>query len=166
MSAATQNEFDRLRQDRDALRQRAQQAEEDNYALLRLVGKIREAAGDPTGKMMQPELIAHIREMREERDALQRLANCRAEQRDALAAHVVALSQHIENVNELSPVVWALRGASLIDDGPTTSLARQKLLWQVKAMEALACKCAGNREVHDRCMDEAKMLRRQAEEAD
>lgn len=65
MTAATMNELDRLRQDRDALRARAQEAEETNHLLLQLIAKIRAAAGDPTGKMMQPELIAHIQEMRD-----------------------------------------------------------------------------------------------------
>lgn len=37
---------------------------QDNKALLGLVLQIREAAGDPTGKLMQPELVAHICEMR------------------------------------------------------------------------------------------------------
>lgn len=65
MTAATMNELDRLRQDRDALRARAQQAEETNHLLLQLLAKIRAAAGDPEGKMMQLELIAHIQEMRD-----------------------------------------------------------------------------------------------------
>lgn len=42
-------------------------------ALLRLLGSIREAAGDPEGKLMQDELVDHIRAMREELERLSEL---------------------------------------------------------------------------------------------
>lgn len=45
---------------RDELASHVTNLQEDVNNLLRLVGKIRAAAGDPTGKLMQPELIDHI----------------------------------------------------------------------------------------------------------
>lgn len=45
--------------------QRARNAEEDVNDLLTLLYQVRAAAGDPHGKMSQPELVAHIQEMRE-----------------------------------------------------------------------------------------------------
>lgn len=45
---------------RDELASQVTSLQEDISSLLRLVGKIRAAAGDPNGKLMQPELIAHI----------------------------------------------------------------------------------------------------------
>jgi S-adenosylmethionine:diacylglycerol 3-amino-3-carboxypropyl transferase len=40
----------------------------ESTALLGLLADIRAAVGDPTGKLMQDELIAHCRTLREERD--------------------------------------------------------------------------------------------------
>lgn len=53
-----------IEEERDALARQVTSLQEDVSSLLRLVGKIRVAAGDPNGKLMQPELIAHIAEMR------------------------------------------------------------------------------------------------------
>lgn len=39
-------------------------------ALFGLLADIRDAVGDPEGKLMQSELVEHCREMREERDRL------------------------------------------------------------------------------------------------
>ncbi len=36
----------------------------DDLALLRFIADMRAAAGDPTGKLMQDELVAHIAELR------------------------------------------------------------------------------------------------------
>ncbi|MFS8175012.1 hypothetical protein [Vreelandella titanicae] len=44
--------------------------EQDAASLLRLVTKIRAAAGDPSGKLMQPELVAHIAALNDHRDAI------------------------------------------------------------------------------------------------
>jgi len=41
---------------------------ENNTALLHLLARIREAAGDSEGKLMQDELVEHIRKLREQRD--------------------------------------------------------------------------------------------------
>ncbi|MCE9664488.1 hypothetical protein LY622_13700 [Halomonas sp. M5N1S17] len=49
----------------DAAARYFEEANHDNTCLLGLTFDIRVAAGDPLGKMMQPELIAHVREMRE-----------------------------------------------------------------------------------------------------
>jgi hypothetical protein len=40
----------------------------ESTALLGLLADIRAAVGDPTGKLMQDELVAHCRTLREERD--------------------------------------------------------------------------------------------------
>lgn len=45
--------------------QRREEAESDRNAALMLVAKIREAVGDPKGKLMQDDLIAHCRELKE-----------------------------------------------------------------------------------------------------
>ena len=42
----------------------AQVAATENYGLLSLLFDIRKAAGDPTGKLMQGELVAHIAALR------------------------------------------------------------------------------------------------------
>ncbi|MEE3111285.1 MAG: hypothetical protein VX299_04760 [Pseudomonadota bacterium] len=47
-------------EERDALAARVNELEQDTALLLQLIAKIRAAAGDPNGKLMQPELIAHI----------------------------------------------------------------------------------------------------------
>lgn len=51
--------------DYEAETQRREEAESDRNAALMLVAKIREAVGDPKGKLMQDDLIAHCRELKE-----------------------------------------------------------------------------------------------------
>lgn len=53
-----------IEEERDELVSQVTGLREDVASLLRLVAKIRAAAGDPNGRLMQPELIAHIAEMR------------------------------------------------------------------------------------------------------
>lgn len=55
----------------------AQVAAAEFYGLLSLLADIRKAAGDPTGKLMQSELVEMIHKTREERDDLiSELAAC------------------------------------------------------------------------------------------
>lgn len=63
MSALIANEAERLRKERDDARQ-------DTASLLRLLANIRAAAGDPDGKLMQPELVAKIREQNQDVELL------------------------------------------------------------------------------------------------
>lgn len=56
----------------DGMRRKSKQGNkagsDDCGALLRLVADIRAAVGDPTGKLMQEELVQHCRKLREDHD--------------------------------------------------------------------------------------------------
>lgn len=76
----------------------------------------------------EAKVIQNVQLMRD-RDAYQRLANDRAEQRDALAAHVERLAEARNNprTDTLMSIL------EIIDDSPATSLARRDA--QIKANE-------------------------------
>lgn len=58
------DELRRLRAEVQALTLEADYANNNYMASLMLVADIRAAAGDPNGRLMQPELVAHIAELR------------------------------------------------------------------------------------------------------
>lgn len=57
-------ELRRLRAELEALRLEADYANNNHMASLMLVADIRAAAGDPEGRLMQPELVKHIDKLR------------------------------------------------------------------------------------------------------
>lgn len=57
-------ELRRLRAEVQALTLKAEYANNNHMASLMLVADIRAAAGDPEGRLMQPELVAHIEALR------------------------------------------------------------------------------------------------------
>ena len=100
---------------------------------------------------------------RAENDELNRVCEYLEEvlgERDALAAHVGVVHQHFENREELNPATWAVRGMKLMQEAPTTSLTRQKLLWQAEAVETAVARGYRSR---DELAGWAEHLRRQAE---
>ena len=59
-----------------AWEKRARDAEEDAIAMLFLLAEIRNAVGDADGRLMQDELVARIRALHQERDALELNLSC------------------------------------------------------------------------------------------
>lgn len=66
----------------------------DEYTLLGLLADIRAAAGDPQGRLMQADLVEHIRELKVAADSAALLAQASAQvmiERDRLRAEVQSL---------------------------------------------------------------------------
>lgn len=161
-------------QDRDQLRGCFHSACEELTALKAAL--VDEGDEVPTGPA-----LSLVEELKADRDALQRLASGRAEQRDALAAHVERLNAKLGEIQDalyghgLQVAGWHLNGDNEPldnwfeehdwepEDTPETSLARRDRLKQAEAFELA--------ERHAKCKLDAVMLRanaadlrRQAEE--
>ncbi len=124
MSTAMMNEMERLR--------------EENASLYHLIADIRAAAGDPEGKLMQDDLVEHVREIRDERDAL--------------AANVVEIIEARHSNDSLMNI------CKVIDSTPATSLARRDKIKQAEALEGMA-KCL-NLSFDGNVIDKPSILRR------
>ena len=160
MSAATQNEIERLRAERD-------DAQQDLELLRRAYSRACEELSELKAALVEPgepvpigPAVSLVKELKEERDSLQRLANNRAEQRDALAAHVVA-AQHLADEDRVDEALftahyekpdpdtlgWKSRlGRDLhqvLKGASTTSLARLKAEWQADRAEQIREMCEG-----------------------
>ncbi|MDI3489606.1 MAG: hypothetical protein PWP11_883 [Thauera sp.] len=124
----------------------------ENYSLLGVLADIREAVGDPTGKLMLSELAEHIRLRLAELDATP--ATLRAELKkadDELAEIQAALAGRVYIVGDLdelpSAAQCATRAAAVIDQ--LTSANREMLNMIAIASETLAPLASGDIDTSD-----------------
>lgn len=68
-----EGKFSVLRQENNKLRKQNKTKNPDTIYLLNLLADIREAAGDPEGKLMQDELVEHIRRLREKAEEYEKI---------------------------------------------------------------------------------------------
>lgn len=80
-------------------------AQRDEFTLLGLIADIRAAAGDPTGKLMQDELVRHIAAVVKERDDLRERMEGIAEQ---LRAGTIPELENVTGAEDLAPHVKTL----------------------------------------------------------
>lgn len=113
----------------------------DNNALLGLIADIRDAAGDPQGKLMQPELVERIRQVNAERVALaanlERLRYMLVDAKRCVAVVAYPSIYHAEQYQGLARRVQA-RIQEVARETPTTSLERRDALMQAAALEEAA----------------------------
>lgn len=70
--AAVKEERDELRESQRLACERTAEVLLDNNSLLHLIARIREAAGDPEGKLMQDELVEYVGKLRKDKERLGR----------------------------------------------------------------------------------------------
>ena len=83
----------------------AANAQREEFTLLGLIADIRAAAGDPTGKLMQDELVQHIAAVVKERDDLRERMEAIAEQ---LRAGTIPDLENVTGAEDLAPHVKTL----------------------------------------------------------
>ena len=83
----------------------AANAQRDEFTLLGLIADIRAAAGDPTGKLMQDELVQHIAAVVKERDDLRERMEGIAE---AIRAGTIPELENVTGAEDLAPHVKTL----------------------------------------------------------
>ena len=83
----------------------AANAQRDEFTLLGLIADIRAAAGDPTGKLMQDELVQHIAAVVKERDDLRERMEGIAE---AIRAGTIPDLENVTGAEDLAPHVKTL----------------------------------------------------------